>query len=95
MHWPLKFPRQLHPILDLNCLKIIRFTAAHAHVPVGLKRGPKKVWRDAGCGMRVKIKAEYEMTRPFMAGYRMKIFWWEQNLLVFTEILQDSLQSFP
>jgi len=48
MHWPLKFPSQLHPILDLNCLKIIPFTAAHAHIPVGLKRGPKKGL--AGCG---------------------------------------------
>jgi len=27
-----------------------------------------------------------------MAGCKKKIFWWEQNLLIFTERMQDSLK---
>ena len=41
-------------------------------------------------GMRVKMKAEYGMTVFLVAGYGIKIFRWERDLLVLADGIRDA-----
>lgn len=40
-----------------------------------------------GCGLRVKMKVQYRVTRLVyvLVGCRIKMFWWEYGLLILTD----------
>lgn len=49
-------------------------------------------WRDAGCGMRVKLKVGHGMTELLMARCGIEIFRWDWGLLFLIDGMRDSLK---